>query len=73
MVRPDWAGRARRVRRIGCPPGGATSNWTTPRTRKVKKVLDKNPLLGKGYLVFTFIEHPTFTKQIESLFSDEEY
>jgi len=36
-------------------------------------VLDKNPLLGKGYLVFTFIEHPTFTKQIESLFSDEEY
>lgn len=23
--------------------------------------------------MFTFIEHPTFTKQIESLFSDEEY
>lgn len=26
-----------------------------------------------GYLVFTFIEHPNFTKQIQSLFSDEEY
>ena len=26
-----------------------------------------------GVLMFTFIEHPTFTKQIESLFSDEEY
>lgn len=24
-------------------------------------------------MMFTFIEHPTFTKQIESLFSDEEY
>jgi len=23
--------------------------------------------------MFTFVEHPTFTKQIESLFSDEEY
>ncbi len=23
--------------------------------------------------MFTFIEHPTFTKQIETLFSDEEY
>jgi len=23
--------------------------------------------------VFTFIEHPTFTKQVEALFSDEEY
>jgi len=43
------------------------------KTRKVKKVLDKPPLLCKGHLVFTFIEHPTFTKQIESLFSDEEY
>lgn len=36
-------------------------------------MLDKKPLLCKGYIVFTFIEHPTFTKQIKSLFSDEEY
>lgn len=26
-----------------------------------------------GYFMFTFIEHPNFTKQIQSLFSDEEY
>ena len=26
-----------------------------------------------GEVVFTFVEHPIFTKQIESLFSDEEY
>ena len=24
-------------------------------------------------MMFTFIEHPTFTKQIESLFEDDEY
>jgi mRNA-degrading endonuclease RelE of RelBE toxin-antitoxin system len=40
---------------------------------KVKKLLDLRPLHGKGYLRFTFIEHPTFTKQIESLFTDDEY
>jgi len=36
-------------------------------------MLDKKPLLSDGLLVFIFIEHPTFTKQIEALFSDEEY
>lgn len=39
----------------------------------MKKALEKTPLLCKGIQVFTFIEHPTFTKQIELLLSDEEY
>jgi hypothetical protein len=25
-------------------------------------MLDKEPLLSKGFVVFTFIEHPTYTK-----------
>ena len=39
----------------------------------IKKVLERKQLQCKGNTMFTFIEHPTFTKQIESLFSDEEY
>lgn len=36
-------------------------------------MLDKKLLHSKGILMLTFVEHPTFTKQIETLFSDEEY
>jgi mRNA-degrading endonuclease RelE of RelBE toxin-antitoxin system len=36
-------------------------------------MLDQLGIQCKGYLMFTFIEHPTFTKQIESLFADDEY
>lgn len=36
-------------------------------------MLENKPIQCKGNLMFTFIEHPTFTKQIESLFEDDEY
>ena len=38
-----------------------------------KKGLEIKLLLSNSFIMFTFIEHPSFTKQIESLFSDEEY
>lgn len=36
-------------------------------------MLENKTIQCKGNRVFTFIEHPTFTKQIESLFEDDEY
>jgi mRNA-degrading endonuclease RelE of RelBE toxin-antitoxin system len=51
----------------------ATTPLGDARGRGRQAALDMRPIRGKGFLAFTFIEHPTFTKQIESLFSDEEY
>ena len=41
--------------------------------KKSEKSLALEPIQCKGYRVFTFIEHPTFTKQVKTLFKDDEY
>jgi mRNA-degrading endonuclease RelE of RelBE toxin-antitoxin system len=35
--------------------------------------LTKNPYNVRAIIVLTFVKHPTFTKQVEDLFEDNEY